>query len=343
LITNRSEASWPEKEKIGNINIRRIGHGKKKDKFLFPFRALGYAARLHKHTNFDFVWSRRAFYSGLVALFFKYKTKVPYLLTPEFEDVDRDVHNKIWLWSYFYKRIFREAKITQGITRYLAKRSRNFGNKKEIVLIPDGVDLQIFKNKLSDPDRQQTRKDVGIKDNEMFLITRFGTRETLEELVKSINWLVFKIGIQAKLVVLGVETDEENLKHKAEAVSVDDRVIFLQSVSDQEISKYLEAADVFVRPDTIPTSGKSFLQAMAVGTPIVGTEIGGTIDFLKDGQTGLFCQVNKPSSLAEAVEKYFKDKELYKSIGQNCKQFVTEKYSWDRVVDQMNLVFEKML
>ena len=144
LITNRSEASWPEKEKIGNINIRRIGHGKKKDKFLFPFRALGYAARLHKHTNFDFVWSRRAFYSGLVALFFKYKTKVPYLLTPEFEDVDRDVHNKIWLWSYFYKRIFREAKITQGITRYLAKRSRNFGNKKEIVLIPDGVDLQIF-------------------------------------------------------------------------------------------------------------------------------------------------------------------------------------------------------
>lgn len=343
LITNKSEFSWDDEEKIGNINVRRIGHGKKKDKFLFPFRAISYAVRLHKNVKFDFVWSRPAFYSGFVALVLKYKQKIPYLLTLEFEDVGTEISNKTWFWSIFYKRIFREAKITQAISKYLAKRSRNFSNKNEIVLVPDGIDLQIFQNQITNFDKQRIRQELGINDEDLFLISRSATKQSTRDLVKAINWLVYKIGILAKLVILSDGQDEEKTKMIARMAGVEERIVFLEVVSDQELAKYLDVADLFVRPDTVPSLGQSFVQAMAMGTPIVATNVGGAVDFLKDGQTGFLCESSSPSSVAQAIEKYFKNKELQDLVRKNCKEFVRANYSWDRVADKMNLVFEKML
>lgn len=343
LITNRTEITLAKEEKIGNINVHRIGYAKKKDKWLYPFRAIGYAVRLHNHVKFDFAWCRPAFYSGFVALFFKYKTKVPYLLTLEFADFDKDINNKVWYWSYFYKNIFKSAKFTQSISRYLAKNSRGFGNKQEIFLVPDGIDLEIYKNTLLDSEKNKIREDLGITQEELFLVSRSAVLKTYEDLVKALNWLSYKIGIESKLLILSAQAEEEKIMRLAEMTGVGDRVIFLQDVSDIEIVKYIESADIFVRPDTVPSLGTSFLQAMAVGTPIVATDVGGTVDFLKDGQTGILCEKNKPSSIAQAIEKIFKDKELYKSISGKGQNFVREKYSWNQVIEKMKLVFEKML
>ena len=82
---------------------------------------------------------------------------------------------------------------------------------------------------------------------------------------------------------------------------------------------------------------------MAVGTPIIATPVGGIPDFLTADETGLFCQVRNPASIAQAVEKYVNNPDLYQKIKEQGQKLVLEKYSWDNVAKKMNKIFtEKM-
>jgi glycosyltransferase involved in cell wall biosynthesis len=344
LITNKFNAEWPDEEKIGNINVRRLGKGKKWDKYLYPFRAILYTMNLHKVVKFDFAWSMMAFYGGLAALFLKYKTKIPYLLTLQSGDSDEFLRKRTWFWSYWYKRIYREPNITQAISKFLAKRSRKMGNRGEIVLIPNGVDLAVFKAGISEEAKQSVRKELNIADDEKIFITtsRLALKNGIDDLIKSMNFLIYKSGIKIKLLILGSGPDEEKLKALAEEMRVKEQILFLGHRDYKDLPKYVETADIFCRPSLSEGLGNSFLESMAVNTPIIGTEVGGIPDFLHDGETGLFCKVRNPVSIAQAVERYVKDKELYKKIQDAGRELVLEKYSWDSVAKQMNQVFQEV-
>jgi len=344
LITNKFDKNWANEEKIGSVNVRRLGKGRKLDKYLFPWRAVIYAINLHKMVKFDFVWSLMAFYAGFAALLFKYKTKVPYLLTLQSGDSDKFLRQRTWWWSYWYKRIYRRAKLTQVISKFLGERSRKMGNKGDIVLVPNGVDLDIFKSNLSLEDKQALKKELNIADDEIVLISnsRLAMKNGLGDLIKAMNFLLYKSGLKVKLLILGQGPDERKLKNLAINVRVAEQVLFLGYVDYQELPQYLELADIFIRPSISEGLGNAFLEAMVVGTPIIGTEVGGIPDFLTDQETGLFCKVHDPSSIAQAVEKYIADRDLYNRIKDNGQKLVQEKYSWETIARKMKLVFDKM-
>ncbi len=345
LITNKFDASWPDEEKIGNINVRRVGNGKKIDKYFYPLRAFRYARRLHAVVKFDFVWSIMAFYAGITALFFKYFSKVPYLLTLQSGDSDSFVKKRTWWWSFYYKRVYRQAKITQSISRYLAQRSRRMGNQKgEIILLPNGVDLDVFQAKLSIEEKNALRQSLNIQTDEFVLISvsRLVLKNAISDVIKAVNFLLYKSGIKVKLLLLGSGPDEKILKTLATKQGVAEQVLFLGYKNYAEIPKYLEISDVFIRPSLSEGLGNAFLESMAIGVPVVGTKVGGIPDFLTDGETGLFCETSSPSSIALAIEKYHKDKELYQKIKSNGQKLVQENYNWDAIALKMKKIFIKM-
>ena len=345
LICNKFDATWPDEEKIGNINVRRVGSGKKWDKYLYPFRAFRYAWRLHKVVHFDFVWSIMAFYAGVTALFFKYFSKTPYLLTLQSGDSDEFIQKRTWWWKFYYQRVYRNAKITQAISQYLAKRSRKAGNKGEIILVPNGVDLDLFKNNLSSEEKLALKKSLNIADDDLVLmsVSRLVLKNAIDDIIKATNFLLYKSGLKVKLILLGSGPDEKNLKSLSLNQGVADDVIFLGYKDHAEIVEYLQIADVFIRPSLSEGLGNSFLESMVLGVPVIATEVGGIPDFLVNNETGLFCEVRNPSSIAKAVEKYQQDKELYQKIKINGQRLVQEKYSWDKIAAQMKLIFNKML
>jgi len=345
MITNRFSADWPAKEKLGRINIFRVGNGRKIDKYLYPWRALALAKKLHKTIRFDFSWSIMPFYAGLAALFFRYGSKVPYLLTDQSGDSDEFLKKRTWFWEFYYKRIYRRAKYTQVISKYLGQRSRQMGYKGEIFLVPNGVDLNIFREKLSPEEKSARRKELGIAPNETFLVTtsRLAMKNGLDDLIKAMNFMIYKMGLGVKLVILGKGPNEKMLKDLAESQGVGDQVLFLGHRDYKELPIYVEAADIFIRPSLSEGLGNSFLEAMAVGTPIIATPVGGIPDFLTADETGLFCQVRNPASIAQAVEKYVNNPDLYQKIKEQGQKLVLEKYSWDNVAKKMNKIFtEKM-
>jgi len=120
------------------------------------------------------------------------------------------------------------------------------------------------------------------------------------------------------------------------------RVIFTGFVDYKELYKYLNIADVFCRPSLSEGLGNVFLESMVAQVPVIATEVGGIPDFLKDKETGLFCEVNNPQSIAEKVELLAEDSELKNRVVENGYKMVINNYSWESVSEKMGNLFRKV-
>ena len=119
--------------------------------------------------------------------------------------------------------------------------------------------------------------------------------------------------------------------------------MFLGQIEHNDLPQYLAMADVFCRPSLSEGLGNVFLEAMAAGVPIIGTPVGGIPDFLKDRETGLFCQVNNPQDLADKIKEILDNEELRRSLIKNGLSLVQEKYNWDNIVLKMEKIFLSLL
>jgi glycosyltransferase involved in cell wall biosynthesis len=119
-------------------------------------------------------------------------------------------------------------------------------------------------------------------------------------------------------------------------------VEFLGFVEHKEMMKYFEKADIFIRPSLSEGLGTAFLEAMAAEVPVIATPVGGIPDFLKDGETGLFCEVNNPRSIAEKVKILLDNKELREKIIFNAKKLVEENYDWNSIAEKMKSILNQL-
>jgi glycosyltransferase involved in cell wall biosynthesis len=95
---------------------------------------------------------------------------------------------------------------------------------------------------------------------------------------------------------------------RARRLGVEQAVIFTGYLADPLPA--FRALDVFVLPSLDEGFGIVFLEAMAMGVPVVGTRVVGSVDAVEDGVTGLLVPPRDPAALAEAVLRVLSDEEL---------------------------------
>ena len=348
LICAKIKKGLPDKEKIGNIEIWRLGSGSGKlDKFLLPWRGKKLATRLQQEKRYDAIWAIMASFGGLAALKFKQKfPDVPYLLTLQEGDSPEHIRSRARFLGSKYQKIFSQADFVTTISRYLKDYALSQGAKSEIEIVPNGVDIKKFEIRNSKSETNSNaqnlklKMELGIKDDEKVIITvsRLVEKNGIGDIIETLQYLPENI----KLLILGSGPLEKNLKLKTKNLKLDRRVLFLGNVPNEEVPNYLAIADVFVRPSLSEGLGNSFLEAMAAGVSVVGTKVGGIPDFLRDGETGLFCEVNNPQSIAEKTKILINDSELRQKLVANAKKLVAEKYNWNLIAEKMRDVFNKL-
>ncbi|PWB39067.1 MAG: hypothetical protein C3F02_00400 [Parcubacteria group bacterium] len=346
LITDRFDKNSPKQGKLGPINVYFVGNGSRIDKYMFTWRAIAMAANLHKAIKFDFAWCLDTLSSGLATLLFRNRSKVPYLLTEQSTATSEELKKKIQLWGFYFKRIYRKAKCIQVVNKFLGQRCRKFGAKAEIFLIPSGMDQSIFQPRLTTEEKINFRRELGIEPDDLVLISCGDLNQTngQADLIKALNFIIYKSGLPAVLILVGDGAGAMKLSQLAADFSVGDYVLLAGQQEPGEVARYLEIADIFIKPTTIPTLGRSFLESMAMGVPTIGPSIGSLSDFIIEGETGLFCQLKHPASIALAVEKYVHDHELYRKVKEQAQRLVREKYNCDVIARKIGLIFqEKMI
>lgn len=343
MITLRFNKKWPKSERIGNVNVYRISALK----LFFPFIAYLKAIRLNKKRHYSLIWSIMANRAGYAALFFKFThPKVKYLLT--LQEGDPIEHPKkqagfIWIFvGFLFRKIFTKADCVQCISRFLADWARSMGKNDCIKIVPNGVSVEKFiKSKVHKVENQ----------NKKIIITtsRLVPKNGVDILIEAIS-ILKKEGLSGEIQcqILG-SGDNEKYKDLARILGVSDEIIFLGHIDPEAVYSYLANADIFVRPSRSEGLGSSFLEAMGMGLPVIGTPVGGIADFLKDPSevgedkaTGLFAKVEDPKDLADKIRTLINDENLAQKIAWNGKNLARSKYSWDNVAGKMRLIFNNL-
>ena len=322
LVTLRFDKSHPKFEKVGNVNVHRIGGGLGYlSKIFFVPQAAFWANR----KSYDLYWGMMTYMLFPIVLLRFSGKKAPYVLTLQDGDPFTHVFNRIRialfkpLLTFGFKNAFK----VQTISNFLAGWAKQMGYRGNVEVIPNGVDVERFKI-----------KDLGFKnDSGKVIITtsRLVEKNGVGDVIEAMKFL----NPHVKFKILGVGSLEKSLKLKVKSLKLENRVEFLGFVPQEQIPNHLHNADVFVRPSLSEGQGISFIEAMAAGLPVVATPVGGIPDFLEDGVTGLFCEPHNPRSIAEAVDKILNQPDLAHRLIQNGQKLVREHYDWDLIAEDM--------
>jgi len=115
---------------------------------------------------------------------------------------------------------------------------------------------------------------------------------------------------QITALVVGEGQDRPALQQLSEQLGLAERVSFSGWVAPDQVGAYLAAGDVFVGPSRQEGQGLSFIEAMVAGTPVVATRVGGIVDSVSDGETGLLVAERSPGAIADAVRRLVADRAL---------------------------------
>jgi len=404
MITARMDSKLPKFERLGNIDVYRVGIGLPIfDKLWLIFRGAKFAKKLHKKNKYEAIWSIMASFGGFAALVFKRKNPdVRFLLTLQEGDNLAEVERKVRFIKRRFRNIFISADYIQAISNYLADWAKKMGAVCPVEVVPNGVDINQFfpaspseagraifnfsppwprpvvafgvtpqnavakgeaplkRGRGRDPARTDYNKVAGqfsinefkkkleIKESEKIVLTasRLVPKNGVGDLIAAMKYVPDNV----KLLICGSGQDEKELKDLSKRLGLSNRIIFLGHVLPEELPKYYAMADVFCRPSLSEGLGNVFLEAMAAGVPVVATPVGGIPDFLVDGQTGWFCRVKNPESIAEKIKWILDEKNVetpgrafVQKVVNNAKVLVKERYNWDKIAKKMDNIFNKLI
>jgi len=129
----------------------------------------------------------------------------------------------------------------------------------------------------------------------------------------------------------------------AEEERVKDLVTFVGRRDRTELVDYYNAADVFVSTPWYEPFGITPLEAMACGTPVIGSNVGGIKFSVADGETGYLVPPNDPAALAERIADLYRDPKLLPLLGRQAIARVNEMFTWERVVSGIAALYEDVL
>src|SRR5262249_23780264 len=121
-------------------------------------------------------------------------------------------------------------------------------------------------------------------------------------LIKALRILLDR-GFEFELRLAGNGPSRQQLEEVAVELGVADRVHFLGFLDEREIIEELVQSDLFVLSSFIEGVPVSVMEAMAIGVPVIATNVGGTSELIEDGRTGLLIRPSDPQAIADAVIK----------------------------------------
>ncbi len=109
--------------------------------------------------------------------------------------------------------------------------------------------------------------------------------------------------------------------------SVQQNVVLAGALGDEEVTRYLQTADLFVAPSLYESFGLIFLEAMRWGTPVVGTRVGGIPEIVCDGESGVLVSPGNHHELASAISELLLDEQRRLTLGEKGRKRVESHFS----------------
>lgn len=228
----------------------------------------------------------------------------------------------LWQW------IGRHADALTACSRNLAREAEQaFQQTCRIVPIHNGVDVQHF-----DQLRKACPPCEEMQDGRRWVIN-IGTLEPKkgQDVLIQAFARVRRNEPDVALMIIGrPEPFKKELRRVIEALGMDQAVVLKDSVPHEEIPAYLIAATAFALPSRQEPFGIVVLEAGAIGLPVVATSVGGVVEIIEDGVTGLLVERDNDKALAKALGRVLADPALAERLATNLNATVRTCFTWER-------------
>lgn len=223
-------------------------------------------------------------------------------------------------------------------------RRARIANNDRIAVVRNGVDVDRFKRALAQFDRAEFLRSKELPA-QCVLVGSVGELRTLkrhDDFIRAAALIAPKFP-QAHFVLAGIDTTPtgEVRRQLAQLVSelqLAERFHFLGWVDEAE--KLLAAMDVFVSASETESFGLAIAEAMAAGSAVVATETEGAREVVEDQRTGILVPIGNVPRIAEAIAALLTEKEQRARISLRAKEAVVEKFSLQRMVDEIEAIYK---
>lgn len=234
-----------------------------------------------------------------------------------------------------------QAEMAQLLWLYQADTSK-------IVIIPPGVDTSHFYPIPED----EAKEFIGIPPCERMLlfVGRIEPLKGIDTLMQAIA-VMKPNNLRVCLSVIGGEPEvgsemENNemlrLQDLRQNIGLDDLVAFLGKRRQDTLPYYYSAAEVVVLPSFYESFGMVALEAMACGTPVVASQVGGLAFLVQDGETGFTVPVDDPNALAERLTELLENPDLHQRMGKCAVEFAQD-YAWEVIAKRIVRLYNDVL
>jgi D-inositol-3-phosphate glycosyltransferase len=132
------------------------------------------------------------------------------------------------------------------------------------------------------------------------------------------------------------------LKDLCESLGLDQSVVFLGKRDQDKLPYFYSAADVLVMPSHYESFGMVALEAMACGTPVIASEVGGLAYLVRDGETGFTIPDQEPEKLCEKISWLLNDSQLHATMSQRAVEDAQD-YAWEKIAKQIVEVYKELV
>lgn len=214
---------------------------------------------------------------------------------------------------------------------------KNF--KKDILVLPNGVDLEKFKGFSKKILRDKLKIPL---DKKVILfageLKKVKGSEYLIEAFKKVS----ENNSETRLILVGDGSEREKLENIAKKIGIEERINFIGRVSNQGVLEYMAAADIFVLPSLSEGFPLVVLEAMASGLPIVATKVRGISEILKDNENGFLVSSENSEQLFEKIMVLLENDMLIERMSDYNKN-KAEEYNWENVVRKIEEIYLRVI
>jgi D-inositol-3-phosphate glycosyltransferase len=218
---------------------------------------------------------------------------------------------------------------------------------RKLTIIPPGVDTSHFYPIPSD----EAKLFIGLKpDTRIILfVGRIEPLKGVDTLIQAMSCLrVADIPKPVHLAIIGGEPDAKpqdmsaemaRLQQLSDDLSMGGTVVFLGKRGQDTLPYYYSAAEAVVMPSLYESFGMVALEAMACGTPVIASEVGGLGYLVQNGVTGYTIPDSEPDILCEKLSWLLGDPHLRRTMGQ-CAAEYAQDYAWEKIAAQIVEVYK---
>lgn len=222
---------------------------------------------------------------------------------------------------------------TRGLAEVLLQELELDAEDGKVRMVPLGTDPGFFRPGVP---ADAVRERYGLHGGRWLLsVSQLAPHKGIDTVLRALALLDGKEA-DVRYAVAGEGDGRRDLEQLAENLGLSGRVRFLGGVPDADLPALYNLADVYVgasrrTPLSVEGFGIALAEAASSGRPVVAGSAGGIPEAVKDGETGLLVDPERPEAVAEAVRRLLRDPKLARRLGAAGRREIERYYNWDRV------------